>query len=207
MLGINLGLRVAYFYTPLAFEIRAFVIFPILVIPPLYFLFLYKKNIRGKEQTVWRVYLENLASKGQKQNIYSIVLGLVALSLFSGIIAWSSIFIAACVAELAAHLPFSQTYTITEITTRRMRPRVFDLSLAKNSTEIDGTILRLTRQRYEEHYWKVGDVICVHGRTSIFGSVADTLTKGDCGSLLGPAPTRKNQRGQSDPDLWSPRSF
>jgi hypothetical protein len=171
------GSRLPYLYTDFAFKVRAFVIFPVLLGTLSYFAFLYK-NERSGWRTGYNIVMKGLPSRREK--IKRILLTIVAFPALSAAFSWTFIAFPILAAELTASTLFSQTYTITEIRARggAVWSTLFDLTLVKDASEtVD---LRLNRRRYEAHHWKVGDVICVRGRTSIFGSIADTVTKGPC---------------------------
>ena len=176
-LGFITGSRLPYLYTDFAFKVRAFGVFPTLLCTFGYFAFIYR-NERSGWKTGYKIVMDGLPSR--RERLKRILLTAVAFPAFSAMLSWTFIEFPIWAAELTASTNFSQTYTVTKISERSgpVWSTLFDLTLVKDESEtVD---LRLNRRRYEEHHWKSGDVICVRGRTSVFGSIADTVTKGSC---------------------------
>ena len=169
------GSRLPYIYTDLAFKLRGLIIFPALFCIFGYFAFVYK---RPGAKSGYDLAMDSLRSSAAK--IKSTLLGMLGLFFLTGILSWTSIAFTAWLAELIASTPFSQTYTISKITANSgpVWSTTFDLTLIRDKSEI--VDLRLNRVRYEEYSWKTGDVICIRGRTSVFGSIVDTTSRGFC---------------------------
>lgn len=169
------GSRLPYFYTEFGFAVRAYVFFPFFLAAYSYVAFIYKKE--GGE-TGYRKVIKRMPRTGSVIFTFIVVAGMV---LIFGSLAGSLAVFSAWATELTAATRFSQTYKVSAINAfgGPVWSTKFDLTLIPEGGT--GAVdLRLTRSRYNKHRWEAGDIICVEGRTSIFGSIADSTTRGDC---------------------------
>jgi hypothetical protein len=169
------GVRLPYLYTSVSFSLRAFVLFPLLLLLGLYFGY-FRKNRRGQTR------MQVVAGRLSKWEAGKFALKfLLALPIMSALFAWLSPAYPACVAQLLKE-PYAQSVA------RRYRvdgirlwggplwSRVFELELIDSET---GEIveLPLTRSRYEETHLQIGERVCAKGRMSVFGTIIDATSR------------------------------
>lgn len=177
MLIVVTGTRLSYLYTDFSFQIRAFVLFPLLLIALVYFGFIYHKP---NQKTGYKQAMSNLHSR--KDRIKTTTWGLLGLILIPATIAWTSIAFPAWAAKLLATEKYEKSYEITDITVRSgaVWSTLFDLDLTDPLTK-ERVVLRLRRSQYDQSHWRSGEHICVQGRASMFGTIIDDVSKRSVG--------------------------
>ena len=176
-LGFITALRLPYLYTDLAFKIRAYVVFPVLICVYCYFAFIYKSSKAGGK-TGFRWVMDQITSGRERAK--RILITIVGVPTLAAMLSWSFIEFPIWAAEITASTPFAQAYSVTEIRQQggSLWRAVYMLTLIpENGESVD---LQLDSWRYHQHPWKVGDVICVRGRTSMFGTIMETTQRGVC---------------------------
>jgi hypothetical protein len=89
-------------------------------------------------------------------------------------VSWLSVYLAACVAKVSAEEPLEQTYAVMDI--RRVRAGdEFQLSSVP-----DGEDAWLYWRGREAQKFRSDRRICLHGRTSFFGTIIDSIESSDC---------------------------
>lgn len=176
--ALYLGLRLPYLRTEFGLEVRAYVVFPVLLVVLLYFAFVYK-NEKSGGRTGLQIKMAALPTR--RKRWLSVLTFLAASALMCAFVAWSATIYPAFAAELTAATPFAQTYTVENIRVRGGfdRTAFFDLALRpRNGSDQVG--LNLGYFSDDKHQWKRGDTICARGRTSIFGTIIDATSRGSC---------------------------
>lgn len=173
---ISTGTRLPYLYTEFAFQVRAFFIFPVLLIALIYISFI-RRN--GNQQTGYMSSMSTLPH--WKDKIKATAWGLSGMILISGGCAWSSVAFSAWAAKLLATVPYEGAYRVESIATRSGAAwsTLFDLHLIDVKLEEKAT-LRLGRSQWENRHWKAGECIFIRGRTSVFGVIIDMITPVPC---------------------------
>src|SRR6266853_720697 len=159
--------RLPYLYTSFAFNIRAFVIFPVLTTLISWFLFIRKWREGGK--TGYQMAMEKLEKR--RERIKQTLLSLVGLILVSSTLAWTSIAFSVWATALIASAPFAQRYRVGDI---RAVSSFYDVSLTGLSGNQE-VALRLTPERMQQRNWATGEIVCVCGRSSIFGTIVESI--------------------------------
>lgn len=170
--------RLPYLRTAAGFRIRAFVIFPLLVCLLVYFGYI-RTSQKSGGTTGYRYMINRMTSRREKVRLT--VMSLLGIPAICAAIAYSTIEVSAWSAYVAASSPFSHTYVITRI--RHLGGPLWTARYDMTLSEIDraGIVhLILTREPYLRGQWKTEDVTCVHGRSSIFGSIVEVIRKGPC---------------------------
>lgn len=167
------GTRLSYLYTEFSFQIRAFVLFPLLLIGLAYFCFIYHKP---NQKTGYRQAMSNLRTR--KDRIKATAWGLLGLISIPATIAWTSVAFPAWAANLLANERYVKAYEISDITVRSgaVWSTLFDLDLMDPSTK-ESAVLRLRRSQYDQSLWKRGEHICVQGRMSMLGTIIDNVSR------------------------------
>lgn len=172
------GMRLPYIYTEFAFQARAYFLFPLLLGGLAYLVFVYR---RPSQPTGYMQTMNQL--KTRKEKIQGTLWGLGGLVLLPSGFAWTSIAFPAWAAELTASEPYRHVYQVVKVKARSgaMWSALFDLTLESEKVG-EPVVLRLNREMFDQHSWKRGEMICVIGRTSIFGIIIDTVSAdlGNC---------------------------
>src|SRR5579864_3574875 len=174
--AVLVGYRLPYLYTQFAFQVRFIVLAPALFSALLYF-GLVRRN--RKNQSRYGEMLAQIPSRtGRIKTAALLIAGSIYMPL---VLAWTSAFLAASAAQLSVE-PFAQqfarAYRIEDIDSwgGPLWSRVFELRLRDPITG-DPVSLPLRRQLYEANNWKPGEMVCIHGRRSIFGEIADVTSR------------------------------
>jgi hypothetical protein len=179
-IGLEFADRLPYLRTAISFDIRALIVFPLLLGPLVYLVFFRTYASMGGT-TAYRYRMDSLPS--QRERIRRSVVAIFAMPAICAGIAYSTIEVPAWIAYVTASVPFSHTYVVTQIKhlggplwTAR-----YDLTLSEIDREKSVNLI-LTRQPYLKDHWGLGYVTCVQGRTSVFGSIVQSMLKGPCAS-------------------------
>jgi hypothetical protein len=172
ILAVFTGLRLPYVYTSLAFLLRVFVMFPLMLSGLTYLCFIYRKP---NQLTGYKQAMNNLPVG--KERVKATAWGLLGLVLIPGTLAWTSIAFPAWATQLFASERYAHVFQINDITVRSGAKwsTVFDLELTDASGE--KVMLRLSRSRYEMNRWRSGEDICVIGRAWMFGAIVDGTSR------------------------------
>lgn len=172
ILAVFTGMRLPFVHTSLAFLLRVFVLFPLMLAGLTYLCFIYRKprQLTGYEQAI-----KNLSIG--KERIKATAWGLLGLVLIPGTLAWTSIAFTAWATQLFASERYAHIYRISDVTVRSGAKwsTLFDLDLIDTSG--NKVMLRLSRSRYERNRWKSGEDICVIGRVWMFGAIVDETSR------------------------------
>jgi hypothetical protein len=179
LLTMGSGLRVPYVYTSSSQLLRGALFFVLLSLL-IYFSFLYRK--RGK-RTFFQAGLATL----DRSTRLKLVAGVVgAQVIFAATAAWMSIGFPAWAAQLFATRPYAEVFEVRDVSGHgRIWSRTFDIAVSDVKQQV--VCIRLPRWLYEPgRPWRPGDNFCVKGRTSMFGTAIDSISKDS--SLCGPTP-------------------
>lgn len=169
---ISTGMRLPYLRTDFGFQVRAYLVFPLIVSGYFYWGFIYKKagsRLTGYQQAMKRI---------SKDDRVKVTLWIIPSAfIFSGFIAWTSIAFPAWATMLLANESVAKKYEVADITTEGgpMWSTRFDLQLTDIESQ-EVVSLLLTKARYEQHKWKRSEMLCALGRRAVFGTVIDTTT-------------------------------
>ena len=174
--GNVIGGSLPYLFTKKITLIRAFIIFPLLFVFLIYFAFFHKWITSGRTSFRMRFTKEELANPYIKAKYF--LLSFFGCMAMSAGIAWISWGVVACAASLYSKEPINKTYKIRSF-------------WGAGSIGVDVGLINLTNgSEYtvnEQGYylnlgvpWKVGDIVCAKGRTSVLGTIVDELKAGSC---------------------------
>jgi hypothetical protein len=177
--GYAVADRLPYLSTGLAFRIRAFFIFPLVVAAMSHGAFVRtSKATAGK--TAYR-YMTDLMDLSRTERVKRTSVSIAGMILIAAGFACSTIQFPIWAAYLTASRPFARTYTVVRVRTLGgpVWTTMFDVTLS--SADYVGTVnLTLTRRTYDQGSWQSGDVVCVRGRTSLFGTIAESTSRESC---------------------------
>lgn len=135
-------------------------------------------------QTTGKTSLQMLYSQHQlldkrfvlKEKLKALVGGAAIFS----VILWYSWGSVACVAYFFSKTPVEQTFVINDLSTVGGG---VDVGLVALDTKVE-YVLRVTGMSYVvQTPWKVGETVCIKGRTSFFGTIVESLSVGECRTL------------------------
>jgi hypothetical protein len=163
------GRRLPYLVTELSRTIRLFALFPLLTAILCWFIFGHRWKPTG--MTGYQLRMRQLPHRQKAHERAGLVVGLLLLP---AAFAWMSIHLAAWAAAFTARQPFQQPFTILEI---RMQSRGHDLQLWSGPR---GESAWLYAPGPMAENVREGDMVCVRGRTSAFGSIVDSIEPARC---------------------------
>lgn len=174
MVAIKTGERLPYLVTAEARSIRLAIVFPTLTALLAWFVLVHRWKETGK--TGYAMRMAQIDSR--KERITQTALGLGALLVIPLMVAWSSIHLVAWVAHLAANEPFAQTYQILD---RKSVTAGFSFDMYSRST---GQEVALRVPLAWGSGLGPGMNVCAQGRSSMFGTVIESLRRAECSSPL-----------------------
>lgn len=165
IVAVKTGERLPYLMTPEARNIRLGIVFPVLAVLVGWFVFGHRWRETGKTG-----YAMRMAQIGSgKERIKQTALGLCGLLLIPLMVAWSSIHLTAWVAYFVSSTPFEEEYDILDI---KSVTAGYSFDMYSRSTG-EGVTLRVPLA------WgsglRVGVTVCAQGRSSMFGTVIESL--------------------------------
>lgn len=164
------GVRLPYIYTDFSFQFRAYILFPILFGTLCYFMFFYR--FKGRKDNAYNLRMKKVSSSKDKAKLIAVLS--VGLVFIPAIISWTSIAFPAWVTKLMATEAYLQSFKVSKVNNRGSSG--VDLVLLGRDKSEQVT-LHLSNSRYREQHWKVGNEICIEGRTSAFGTISDYESK------------------------------
>lgn len=170
---VKTGERLPYLVTPFSRDIRAMLMFPVLAAVLAWFAFAHRWKQTGK--TGYAMRMAQLGSR--KERVTQTMLALCGLLLVPAMIAWTSIHLVAWVAYLVSGSSFQEAYQIID---KKSVTGGLSLEMQSRSTN-DEVSLRVRTQWGAD--LRSGMVVCAQGRSSVFGTVIESLNGSDCSSL------------------------
>ena len=169
-LAYETGKELPYLYTESASTIKLFVVFPLLVL-----FFIWVTLLHKWSETGLTGYQMALAHVPNRRNRIKLQVGaLFGGILISATLPWMLNNYIIWVAEWTASRRFAHTYQVIEI---KGVSNAYDVNMMAVPERADVS-LRLTKERLAMRDWKEGDLVCAQGRTSIFGTIIETVKRG-----------------------------
>lgn len=173
IVAIKTGERLPYVMTTEARNIRLAIVFPALLV--LLGWFAAGHRWRKTGQTGYAMRMAQIGSR--KERIKQTILGVLGLLLLPLMVSWSSIHLLAWAAYFVSSTPFEKTYGIMDIKSVTAGYS-FDMYGRSSGEEVT---LRVPLA------WasglRVGMTVCAQGRSSVFGTVIESLKASDCSSI------------------------
>lgn len=116
------------------------------------------------------------AAANRTEKVKITLWSVVGLILLPAGLAYTSIAFSAWIVKLTAVQKFSQIYEVHSVLSRSgaVWTRYYEIELLDiSSGEI--AYLPSTKDGYEKHLWNPEDQVCLIGRTSIFGTIIDSI--------------------------------
>lgn len=169
VLIMQTGQQLPYLYTEQAFNIRAFVVFPLWIGMFSWFVWFHRWEESG--ETGYQMAMSKF--RGRRARFKQAFGGGAGLIFISAGLAWTAVYFSAWAANLFASDDFAQAYQIVnkKAASRYLDIEMVDLATGK-SASFRSTIIQLS-----EDYWGVGNTICVRGRTSMFGTIVESTER------------------------------
>jgi hypothetical protein len=161
------GKSLPYLQTERSFQLRMYLLYPLLVLPLIWFAFFHRWKETGKSG--YRMAMDKLDSPSAR--LKNTVVGLLGLIAIPAAFAWSTAFYAAWAAYLLSHQAFSETYRIVDV---RAVSNYWELDLEATSTREQVALPVRT------HAWRAGEVVCAHGRSSALGFIVESINANEC---------------------------
>ena len=167
------GIRLPLLRTEFSFTIRAFVLFPALLLILWYALF--RHRWRAMPDSLYRMRIKKTAEHSER--IKAMLMTIASALFVAGGLSWTSIAFTGWATELLASNHYSRVYRIDDITYKSGAKwsALFDLHLI-DSHGSEVTLL-LNRADYEQNHWKSDEKICVIGRTWGLGTIMSETTR------------------------------
>ena len=173
------GSKLPYVYTDFSRAARFYILLPAFIGIFVYIIFFFRGQ---KGKSAYLLILEKYQDREERiRMILSCILGIL---LFSIGFATYSIGVSARITDHTASDPFMHVYKIQTITERGGTPGFIPWIELDLSDPASGEVvmLPLNRTDYADTMHgslvlRVGETICVRGRTSIFGTIIDTTTR------------------------------
>ena len=174
ILGMYYGVRLAWLRTP-AMLYTQVLLFPILVGACIYVLFIAKRGTR----TGYQIAMSRIREKTGR--IHYAVWGVLGAILLPAGCAHFAYVVPAWAANAVATEPFAGAFRIDDIRKRSgpRRTSFYEIYLLDHAG--DALVLPYSAAAVEAREWRAGDTVCLHGRTSIFGTIVRAIRLGDCG--------------------------
>ena len=172
MVSVGTGIYcLAYLRTQFSYYVRAYIVFPVLVVALIYFIFFHR---RMKGPTGYQQRMNKIATRSGR--LKALLLAVAGLLLIPGGIAWTSYCFPAWATELFAKNRYEQSFLVEKITERGgiRSPAVFDIMLRSEDSTMSVN-LDLSRAAYKEHSLKCGERIVLVGRTWEFGTIVEKV--------------------------------
>lgn len=169
MIATNLGGKLPYIITENSLNLRMYLLFPLLMLFFMWFIFLHKWEETGK--TGFQMKLG--ATKNKKVKFKQFVFAVIGSLLFTGVISWLAADTMAGIANLVANKPFVETYKVYGTKGVSNLTEVELQKLSNNET----AYIRLTSEYFGKGNWDYGAIVKIEGRTSIFGTISEKVTR------------------------------
>jgi len=167
---LDTGMDLPYLRTAFAWNVRFYVMCPLLIAMLVYLCFIRDQN--GRTGIQWA--LSKLP--GRWQRLHLILVAVAGLFIVAGGLSWSSIAYPAWITRLCAEQSFVKSYEITSMTSypNTFRGRTYVLSLvdekAAEVVELPLSDALVDDQTFTGKKW-----LCARGRTSMFGTIIESI--------------------------------
>lgn len=170
-LAFEIADRLPYLYTPFAFNIRAYLVAPAILVVMVWFTLIHTWGESGK--TGYRMAMDGLPSR--KERIKQTLLGSLGLVAVPAGLAWTLIAFPILAAYLSASQPYAEVFRADYLKAYGNR---YDLWMTHPATG-EEVALRQSREQVSEQRrgWNPGDLVCARGRTSVFGTLIESLSR------------------------------
>lgn len=170
ILVVKTGERLPYLVTPFSRNVRAMLVFPVLLAALAWLVYGYRWRQTGL--TGYAMHMAKLGSKTDR--IKQTILSACGLLLLPAAVSWTSVYFTAWAAYSVANSPFAETYRIVD---KQPTTRGFALEMRNHAT--DSTVsLRVSSELAGD--LRSGTIVCASGRSSAFGTVVESLVGTHC---------------------------
>lgn len=168
MMITNFGGKLPYIVTENSFNIRAYILCPLVLFFFIYIIFLHKW-----EETQSTGFQMALIGSSRKSKIKQLTLAIFGSILGAAMFSWLARDTVAAVAYFVANKPYVERF------------KVYGTKSVSNLTEIElenlsnqqTAYLRLKHAALGKGVWEYGAIVKIEGRTSIFGAIAESATR------------------------------
>ncbi len=169
MVLVSTGEYLPYIDTSFAWRIRYLLVFPVLLVLMVWFFFIHKWAESGK--TGYQMRMVQLTDK--RTRVKETLVGGVGVPFISVMIAATAIDFTAWAAFLAPGEPVAHTYAVVRIKAVGSK---YDVVL-HDTRSGEQVTLRQSGNHLANRDWRVDDVVCVRGKTSLFGTTIDSVAR------------------------------
>jgi hypothetical protein len=186
MVAAYTGTRLPWLRTDISFFVRIYVLFPALSAGFFWCLFI-AKTADGR--TPFRTLISDVRGKpAQIRKTASLVAGSLFLPFFLADISYVA---PAWLAKMVAKDPYAQVFRLSELKERSgpLWTLYYEIYLGDSSTGAQAT-LPFDASSVKEKTWRQGEMVCVRGTTSIFGTIVTSMQR-DIDHCRHPVPMDK----------------
>lgn len=170
-LAFETARRLPYLYTPFAFNVRAYLVAPAIMSVMVWFTLIHKWEESGK--TGYRMALDALPILREKIKLS--FGGLAGLVLITAGLAWTFIAFPILAAYLLAFQPYAEVYRVDRLEAVSIR---YDVWMTNPDTGEEVALRQSAEQVSKQRRdWNPGDMVCARGRTSVFGTLIESLSR------------------------------
>jgi hypothetical protein len=173
--------RLGYLMTEFSFNVRAYVIFPFLILPTYGYMFFLKLDPKwdadGKRLTSHEVNLKRFKSRASRAKMWAGYL--VGIPLILGFLAWLTIGIPAYLAKLVAREPFAHEFLYTPGAFIAKGFKFTD-ALTGEQASVQPTVHLYSNFPEDLSSRSAAKMVCLRGRTSVFGTIVTEIKLGNC---------------------------
>jgi hypothetical protein len=171
MLLFGQGRQLPFLHTEAMFRVRAYVIFPLLLVTLAWFSFFHKWEMTGR--TGYRMAMSSVKTTGQRIKLTA--LALLGLFVVSGTLAWTAVAVPIWFTVALGKESSRTEYRVVQVTGSG-RFREAHLTRLSDGEQVT---LPLTRG-YASIPIRAGEVVCATLKTSITGALVTELQSGGC---------------------------
>jgi hypothetical protein len=168
MMITNFGGKLPYIVTENSFNIRAYILFPLILFFFIYIIFLHKW-----EETQSTGFQMALVGSSKKSKIKQLVIAIFGSILGAAMFSWLARDTIASVAYFVANKPYVERFTVYST---RSVSNLTEVEL-QNLSNQQRAYLRLKHAAFGKGIWEYGAIVKIEGRTSIFGAIAENATR------------------------------
>lgn len=163
--------RLPYLYTPFAYNLRVYAVFPLLLLLAFWATLIHKSPNSG--MSGYRTAMAGIQSR--RERVKQTLLGFLGVIGIPAGLAWTLIAFPILAAYLSASQPYAEVFRADYLKAYGNR---YDLWMTHPTTG-EEVALRQSREQVSEQRrgWNPGDMVCARGRTSVFGTLIESLSR------------------------------